>query len=250
MRCLKIKMDGITASFRYPHFIWGRQPTFEAPPPATIYGMICSAVGEWLDPNSIQFAYSFSFSEKLEDLEHVHAVQFGKGTFTYLGKKYSKNIEGNINPLRREFLFRPEMTLYLDRLDLEPFFWEPRYPMTFGRSQDLLFIKSISTIELMKETKVYLEKTILPWEYRPYVTKGISLMMPKYIDYDEDRRADLANYVLLTDRVYDGLHGSGYRDLHTQLMIGNNEVRNYWIDVESNKDHDCFQGVVFHSFVD
>lgn len=57
MQVLKVVVEGLTTSFRYPHFVQGVQPTFEMPPPATIYGHICSALGEWVDPKGVTFAY-------------------------------------------------------------------------------------------------------------------------------------------------------------------------------------------------
>ena len=67
MDVLKIVAEGVTTSFRYPHFTLGIQPTFDMPPPATIYGHICSAVGEWLDPDGLQFAYHFTAEAKAND---------------------------------------------------------------------------------------------------------------------------------------------------------------------------------------
>lgn len=50
MQVLKIVLEGVTTSFRYPHFMLGVQPSFPPPPPATIYGHVCSALGEWVAP--------------------------------------------------------------------------------------------------------------------------------------------------------------------------------------------------------
>ena len=50
MRVLKVTLEGITTSFRYPHFMVNVQPSYRMPPPATIYGHICSALGEWVSP--------------------------------------------------------------------------------------------------------------------------------------------------------------------------------------------------------
>ena len=73
MQALRIEIVGDVTSFRYPHFMWGVQPTFEMPPPATIYGHICSVVGEWIAPEGLRFAYHFTHEGKFNDLEHIHA---------------------------------------------------------------------------------------------------------------------------------------------------------------------------------
>lgn len=71
MRVLKVVAEGVTTSFRYPHFIQQVQPTFPMPPPATIYGHIASALGEWFDPTGVQFAYHFTYAAKIRELEHT-----------------------------------------------------------------------------------------------------------------------------------------------------------------------------------
>ena len=53
MRVLKIVAEVSITSFRRPHFMWGIQPTFRMPPPATIYGHICSALGDTVPPEGI-----------------------------------------------------------------------------------------------------------------------------------------------------------------------------------------------------
>ena len=46
---LKVVVEGAVTSFRYPHLTQGFQPTFEMPPPSTIYGHICSAAGNYVE---------------------------------------------------------------------------------------------------------------------------------------------------------------------------------------------------------
>jgi len=103
MRVLKVIAEGPVTSFRYPHFVQGVHLTFEMPPPATIYGHICSAVGDYIAPNSTRFAYHFSWEAKFFDYEHLHF--FGNTP--------------KMNPFRRELLFNPQLTLYLTNLDLK-----------------------------------------------------------------------------------------------------------------------------------
>ena len=74
MLVLKVVAEGITTSFRYPHFIQTVQPTFTMPPPATIYGHIASALGNWFDPSGVQFAYHFTFSAKIKDLSKSQII--------------------------------------------------------------------------------------------------------------------------------------------------------------------------------
>lgn len=249
MEVLKLRLEGVTASFRYPHFTWGRQPTYIMPPPSTIYGLICAAVGEWINPAELQFAYQFYYEQKTEDLEHIHAVSEAGGNFQFQGKKYPKNIEGNINPLKREFLYRPQLTLYLTSIDLQKAFLEPRYPLTLGRSQDFLFLLSLETIQLHQSAKVYFEHTILPWEYRPNIQKGLSIMMPRFIDYENDRRVDFSRYIILQNRVFTGANEEDeIPKQHLWLHIKDQEY-NFWYDPNGPVIAGANQGVLFHSFI-
>lgn len=246
MKCLKIKMTGDTASFRYPYYLVGTQPTYETPPPATIYGLTCAAVGEMIDRESFEFGYTFQYEKKFLDLEHTHIIKQATGYFNTLEGRFPKNVEGKVNPYYREILFKPTLTLYLSSLDLEEYFWEPRFPLSFGRSQDLLYIESIENIDLEKNNIAYLENTLLPWEYRPYTPKGISLRMPKYIDYELDRKATFENYIYLKSKVYDGLNPAEYFSVSSSLLYQTDDLRNYYVDTDTPLSHDCYMGVIFH----
>src|SRR5258708_7142170 len=79
MRVLKVVLEGETTSFRYPHFMFGVQPSFPLPPPATIYGHICSTMGEQVDLEGLRFAYHFTAEASFEDLEHVHVLEAKSG---------------------------------------------------------------------------------------------------------------------------------------------------------------------------
>jgi len=93
MKVLKIVAEGVATSFRYPHFMQGVHPTFRMPPPATIYGHICSALGEWFDPKGVLFGVQFFHKGVFEDIEHVHVV----GPATGRGPGWCKKTWGGAN---------------------------------------------------------------------------------------------------------------------------------------------------------
>src|SRR6266849_4135298 len=78
MLVAKVCVHAPITSFRYPHFLVGRQVTFDMPPPSTIYGHLASALGGWPDPGPLRFAYSFTFVSKGSDLEHQHIIWPGR----------------------------------------------------------------------------------------------------------------------------------------------------------------------------
>lgn len=149
MKFLRILIEGWTASFRYPTFISGFQPTLPVPPLSTIYGLLSAVKGELVVPNDTNVGFVFESEAKSVDLETIYEL---------------KGLKGNkSNVVKREFLFNPKLYLYLDNLEFKKFFESPVYPVLLGRSSDLAFISEIKEIEIEKKSDVMLGKTILPF---------------------------------------------------------------------------------------
>lgn len=199
MRLLRIEADGLTTSFRYPFFMMGRHPTFPMPPPATIYGHICSALGELVDPEGLEFGYWFSCSGRGTDLEHIHLLSDSGGSFETNGQKYPKRMEGAINPFQRDVLFQPKLVLYLNRPQWLERFRSPRYPVVLGRSQDLFAYRDVSVIDAPVEP-AYIERTLLPFGFHG-PSRGTSVVMPRFIHYERGREAEFEPYTVLVDQV-------------------------------------------------
>jgi CRISPR-associated protein Cas5t len=245
MRVLKIVLEGTTTSFRYPQFMIGVQPSFPMPPPSTIYGHICSAVGEWVDPDGLAFAYHFTAQESFEDLEHIHVLKAAGGKLPSTIQQregegnqvpYPKVLEGNTNPFRRQIVFRPRLVLYLNRPEWELAFRRPRYAVVLGRSQDLATYTSISVIELETSKEAYFEHTLLPYEMATQTAVGIVTLMPRWISLDQQRRTDFARYLILQRRVQS-----------QELMRF--EPTSYLTDPTSAPVKGNKLGLVFHTFV-
>lgn len=208
MRVLRVEIEGTTTSFRYPHFLVGRQPSYPMPPPATIYGHIASALGEFPDRSRLRFAYAFRALGKDDYLEYAHLVEVASQRFD---KKVGlvKNIEGIVNPIRREIMLFPTLVLYVDVVDelglerLYQAFREPRYPVVLGRSQDLAAYRSVRIVELEEAAAGYLEGTLLPWTWRlrdPPPPRTM-VTMPRFIDPVDRKRVEWAPYIVLQHRV-------------------------------------------------
>lgn len=200
MRVLKVVAEGLTTSFRYPHFMQQIHPTFPMPPPATIYGHICSALGEWFDPTGVQFAYRFTYEGKVEDVEHI--IVLGRSSGYLPGTKIPKVLQGNVNPFERELLFRPRLTLYINRSDWEPAFHSPRYAVVLGRSQDLFTYSRVSVVELEQSDQAYFEHTLAPHEMALQTMRGVTVLMPRYLDYANNRTPTFSRYLVLQERVF------------------------------------------------
>ncbi len=237
MRVLKVVAEGLTTSFRRPHFMHGIQPTFRMPPPATIYGHLCSALGDVVPPEGIAFAYHFTAQTSFSDIEHTHIVSESSGKLQ--GTSYPKVLEGTVNPFKRELLFQPRLTLYLNRPEWIDAFRSPRYAVVLGRSQDLFVYTSIQTIELQQVERAYFEYTLLPYDMAVEVGSGITELLPRYLDYERKRTPTFARYLLLEHRVYSD-----------DFWKFEKEATNtYWVDPTSPLEKEAHLGLNFHTFV-
>jgi CRISPR-associated protein Cas5t len=203
MRVLRVELDGVMTSFRYPHFLVGRQPTFPLPPPATILGHIASALGEYPDHRRLRFAYSFSAAGRVDDMETAHITEVGGSVPREDRARFPHpvNVTATTGPLLRELLVQPHLVLYLDAPgQLETFygaFREPRYMVVLGRSQDLASYRRVDLIETEQRESGYVEGTLLPRSERGRFRAAVPMIMPRFIDPDDRRRVDWESYLVL-----------------------------------------------------
>lgn len=237
MRVLKVVAEGLTTSFRRPHFMHGIQPTFRMPPPATIYGHICSALGEVIPPEGVTFAYHFTSHVGFDDIEHTHVLNISSGKLP--GTKYSKVLEGRVNPFKRELLFQPKLTLYLNHPEWIDAFRSPHYTVVLGRSQDLFTYTSLQVIELQQAERAYFEHTLLPYDMAVQVGEGITELLPRYLDYERKRTPTFARYLLLENRV----QSDNFWFTETK------DQSKFWIDPTSQQHQGAHLGLMFHTFV-
>lgn len=227
MLVLKVVAEGYVTSFRYHEFMWQKHPTYEMPPPATIYGHICSAVGEWINPNGLKFAYHFTYTAKFEDLEHI---------WTWDDKLKRETIK----PFRRELLFQPRLVLYLNQPDLAQAFRSPVYPVVLGRSQDLFSYVSVETITLEQANSAYFEHTLLPYNVNRRTSAGYAITLPRYLDYERARFPNFSRYFVVQERI----------DTRSDfLWFGEKQQERYWIDHVSPEVKGVRMGLHFLSFV-
>lgn len=222
LRVLKVVIAGTVTSFRYPHFVQGVQPTYEMPPPSTIYGLICAVTGNFEPPEIFEFGVHFTYEAKFHDLEHIH-----------LDVPYRM-----ANPFQRELLYNPVLTLYLTPERYRDAFERPYYPLALGRSQDLMTRRAIEVIALERADNAYFEHTLLPAEYAPRFQRTIAATMARYID--QRRRATWGQYAILKDRVM-------YPDPDDSFQADYAPV---WIDPAAPTDRNGLRrAVVLHRFV-
>jgi CRISPR-associated protein Cas5t len=239
LRVVKVVIQAPTTSFRYPHFLIGRQPSFDMPPPSTIYGHVASALGELPRADSFRFGYDFRFVSKAKDLEHQHII-------TAASKRSGASVEATVQPHWRDFLFKPQLTLYLDNPSLGAAFRSPVFCVILGRSQDLAEIVSVDEIELEEQAGAYFVNTLLPFSYRPSVGFGVTVLMPRFIEPPPGRRAHFERFIALRDVVFGGEIESG-KDGPRRLILQAGQQAKWWVDPKTPKDRGVHRAVVFHS---
>jgi len=238
MRVLKIVAEGLTTSFRYPHFMMGAQPTYEMPPPATLYGHVAGALGEWFDPQGVRFAVRFEFRRKQTDVETTYLLTPSSGKLPG-NASLPKVLEGAPNPFNREVLFFPRLTLYLNRPEWVEAFRHPRYAVCLGRSQDLFTYRQVEVVDLAQPAEVVLEHTLLPYTYASYTAAGQSVLMPRWIDYTQRRFPVFERYVVL------------HRRVHTRQFLrfpGQPPLDPWWADPTEESLEGSLPGVVWLSW--
>lgn len=228
MRALKIVAEGVTTSFRYPHFVQGTQPTFEMPPPATIYGHVCSALGYFIEPDSLQFGYNFTWQAKFIDYEHTHIFS---------------PTESKLNPFRRELLYAPKLTLYLDDPALYDAFISPHYPVVLGRSQDLMTYTLVEVVDLQQTEQAFFCDTLLSLvDALRLGGHTYAVTMPRYIT--PERQIHWGQYAVLNGRVdYPG---------EDSLVAEGATTTPIWTDPEPDAHHPyraVQKGIVWHRWV-
>lgn len=202
MKVLKVTTQAVTCSFRYPHVQIGKLPTYEVPPPATIYGHLAGVIGEWFEPEGLQFAYVFEHRGRAIDLERGQPIERGPGkpTLKSRGWDFPVNVVCEPNPQRREFLLRPRLTLYLRGPDalvsrLHEAFLSPAYAYILGRSQDLATCLGAELVDIEESDRAFFSHTILPYSWRPWVSPGTTIQLPKAINYYRQREPQFAVYL-------------------------------------------------------
>jgi CRISPR-associated protein Cas5t len=236
MRVLKIIAEGLTTSFRYPHFMQQIHPTFPMPPPATIYGHICSALGEWFDPTGVRFAYHFTCQGQVTDIEHIIVLGASGGKLP--GTDVPKVLQGTVNPFQRTLLFQPRLTLYIDQPQWEAAFKSPHYAVVLGRSQDLFTYRHVGVIELQQAKHAYFEHTLAPHDMALKTQRGVTMLMPRYLDYAHNRAPTFSRYLVLQERVF----SSGFSE------FSDRSNGPYWTDPTSPEEKGVHLGLAFLSF--
>lgn len=258
MRVAKVRVVAPIASFRYPHFLVGRQASYEVPPPSTIYGHVASAAGDWIDPRPIRFAYTVSHVARGRDLEHQHIIsryppeKLSRSEAARLRRWREENelvVGGSVQPTLRDFLFGLDLMLYLVPSELAAVFRRPVFPVALGRSQDLACVVSVEEIELERAGGAYFDSTLLPFAWRARTPLGTTVLMPRFITPPPAREPSFEQYIVLSaDRTL--FAGAAGLDAGRQRLLDDGGAEEWVVDPTSPEKQGGKRGIVWHSFVD
>jgi CRISPR-associated protein Cas5t len=202
MNVTRVTISGWTASFRYPIFIVGLQPTLPVPPLSTIFGLISAACGKPVEPKDTRVGYVFQSSGKTEDLETIYEI--------------NDKLRGKSNIVKREILFQPQLYLYIENKEIGQCFSSPHYPLLLGRSSDLCMVEKVEEITLMPVVgaPVLFGGTMVPLAETGL--QGIIQALPTHFSQDIPRRAQGTKLFSILERIkkttYQGLLVDSQRD--------------------------------------
>lgn len=245
MKAVRARLLATTCSFRFPHFLVGRQPTYDVPPPSTIHGLVAAALGRLLEPPSadLRFAYRFHAAARVDDLEHQHKLLVKHG-------KRTTSAEIKVEPVRREVLCFATLDLYLASPSLHDellrAFRSPAFALSLGRSQDLAEMAQVEAIDLEPASSAYYEGTLLPFSWRPATPRGITALLPHLIGPPPEREAVFQRYIVLRERVYAGANPSKSEG---RVIAPDPAVpTTHSVDPTTEPDGDARLGLAFHAW--
>lgn len=175
MRVARIHIRGWTASFRYPAFISGFQPSLPVPPLSTIYGLLSAAKGELVTPIDTRVGYVFQSHGRAVDLETIYEL-------------HDTPLRANTNVVKRELLCNPQLHLYVEKLEFAEYFRKPHYPLLLGRSTELAMVVKSEAFELEERSGVRIGGSVFPFDVKLGLS-GTIQALPTHFSDEIPRRA-------------------------------------------------------------
>lgn len=152
---LEVQFEGWTATPRMPFILSGNAVCMATPTYSLLLGLIGCCLGRPVEPEEVRFGFYYKFDDTAEDVEtRQRLVNDGKKI-----KAHAKGTDAH----KREFHVNPQLTIWLDRLDWEDHFRYPVGAPALGRSQDLLKIKSVRSVEVEAVSSAKISGCLLPF---------------------------------------------------------------------------------------
>ena len=179
---LHVKMEGFTAFFKHPLTITGTQISLPCPPYCTLLGMLGAIVGRVIQPSETRIGFEFHCSSRDIEIEKTDRLALSKGVL-------SPHREGQ-GIIKRYIYFRPELDLYVTNLEFEQAFHSPVSTPSFGRSQDIAWIKKVEQVQLTEVTSGKIGPTLIP-EVKMNIP-SLLVRCPEWFENDVEGRTRIA----------------------------------------------------------
>jgi len=177
MQALRLRIKGSFNSFRLAQEM-RYQTTYFYPPKTTLIGLVGAALG--FEDKKLEKVYDKTFVGIILDRLDGQAKDLWRIV-------KPKRTEEEKTVVIREMLYNPVYWFYfsfVSKDDLEKLkeaFRDPFYPLTLGRSDELIFIDSLDVVDLRKADKDACYRwTVLPFDYRDknFKFEGVSFSKP------------------------------------------------------------------------
>jgi len=213
MDVLRATIRAMTASFRYPMFMAGYQPTYRIPPISTIYGLLSAAKGEKVHLHDLRVGYDFVAEGAGLDLERIRIYGDEKKTIptSFLGTDI----------INREFLYDCTLTLYLTDPTFEEYLRRPRYNLLLGRQSDLAWVETVDPITLIEQKDVEIRNTIVP--FTGNIPGQVVSLPSDFTDEAERRPVKVMPYCIVNSQQ---TISSGYLDPERNIGVYLHEFQN------------------------
>ena len=167
MKALRLRLRGDFNSFRMPASM-RYQRTYLYPPRTTLLGLAGAALG--LGEAELQEVYDrYKVSVVLESYQ---GLVLDLWSITKI-----KTTQNERSVVTRELIYRPEYTMYYfseeyseqDLSRLSEAFEDPAYPLTLGRSDELVVASKPAIVDMQEcGSGLFYRNTVLPFNYRKH----------------------------------------------------------------------------------
>src|SRR5581483_5408124 len=173
MKGLRVRFEGLTASYPYPFLRSGTALSMPLPPYSSIFGMLSACAGYDIRPDGhLMIGFEFTSGERQTlDLERTDRLK----TDPKSGRLRQNHEQGIV---KREFLIDPRLDVYVNNVQLKPIFEQQIATPRFGRSQDLAWIQNVVEIELESVAAGSVHSTLVPYRGQP-----LGQVLPPLVDY-------------------------------------------------------------------
>jgi CRISPR-associated protein Cas5t len=173
-KILEIKFTGWTATPRLPFILSGNAVCIPVPSYSLLLGLVGCCLGRVVKQDEVNIGFKYSFDTIAKDLETRQRLEFD-------GKKIKKHSKGS-DAYLREFHTSPRLTLWLNRIDWKEYFQSPIGTPSLGRSQDILKIESVRTVEVSSILEGAIAGCMLPFDKNKQIGGQLVQLAESYLE--------------------------------------------------------------------